>query len=249
MEVFVAPLDTEINRRLVQAAGDRALHALTTDLDTGVQRLFDPDDRPADLTPAVDGFLDRAGFGEAAELVEQGDRRIFAQILGPPVHLILVGAVHLGQVVAELALTAGFRVTVVDPRRAFATPERFPRVVLRYEWPSEALAELGLDRRTAVVTLSHDAKIDEPALAAALRSDCFYIGALGGRKSQAARRERLRDGGFDARALERIHGPVGLDIGARTAPEIAVSIVAEIIGAWRGGTVTGRHAKALRTEG
>ena len=122
---------------------------------------------------------------------------------------------------------------MVDPRTAFGTRERFPRATLIHDWPDVALTNLQLDRRTAVVVLSHDAKLDEPALAAALRSECFYIGALGSRRTQESRRRRLAEEGFGESELARIHGPVGLDIGALTTPEMAISIMGEIIRARR----------------
>jgi xanthine dehydrogenase accessory factor len=145
------------------------------------------------------------------------------------VRLVLVGAVHVAQALAGMAEAAGFDVVVVDPRRAFATAERFCGVPIVAGWPAEALAGIGVDRRTAVVTLAHDPKIDDPALAAALRAGCFYVGALGSRRSHAARLGRLREQGFDEGELERIHGPVGLAIGAVTAGEIATSILAQLV--------------------
>ena len=127
-----------------------------------------------------------------------------------------------------MARLAGYEVTVIDPRTAFGSRERFPDVALVNEWPSEALPQLAPDRRTAILTLSHDSKIDDPALALALRSDAFYIGALGSRRTHEKRTARLRDAGFDDTTLSRIHGPIGLAIGARTPAEIAISIMAEI---------------------
>ncbi len=233
IEVFVGPVSAEITERLLQARGTRSLYALLTDLSTGEQRLIDPTALPHDLGPAEREFLERHGYQDISSVVEHDGRRTFVELLGPPLHLILVGAVHLGQVLSKLARMAGFAITVVDPRQTFATPERFPDVKLVSDWPAKALGELGLDRRTAVVTLSHDAKIDEPALATALESDCFYIGALGGRKTQESRRNRLRKSGFDDSALQRIHGPVGLKIGALTTPEIAMAIMGQIIQRWR----------------
>lgn len=135
-----------------------------------------------------------------------------------------------------MARQTGYDVIVVDPRRAFASQARFPEVTLSNEWPDEALARLGVDRRTAVVTMTHDTKIDDPALAAALRSESFYIGALGSKKTQAARRERLVRMGFDEAALARLHGPVGLSIGAVSTAEIAVSILAELVACLRKGS-------------
>jgi xanthine dehydrogenase accessory factor len=152
----------------------------------------------------------------------------------PPLRLVIVGAVHVAQPLAEMAGLAGFAVTIVDPRRAFATAARFPGQALVVGWPDAALAELAPDVRTAVVTLTHDPKLDDPGLVAALASPAFYVGCLGSTKTHAARRARLGERGVAAAALDRLHGPIGLRIGARTPAEIAVSILAEIVAALRG---------------
>src|SRR5262249_40075486 len=145
---------------------------------------------------------------------------------------VVVGAVHLAQPLVRIAAIAGFAVTVVDPRTAFDLA--LPDVARSTDWPGEALAALHPDHRTAVVTLTHDPKLDDPALVAALRSDAFYVGGLGSRKTPPARRERLAAAGFDDAALTRLHGPIGLAIGARTPEEIAIAILAQMIGALRG---------------
>ncbi|MEP6861317.1 MAG: XdhC family protein [Deltaproteobacteria bacterium] len=149
----------------------------------------------------------------------------------PPLRLIVVGAVHVAEPLAQLAALAGFAVTIVDPRRAWATPQRFPSQTLVVEWPDTALARLAPDPRTAIVTLTHDPKLDDPALVAALASPAFYIGCLGSKKTHAARLDRLAA----HPGLGRLHGPVGLAINARSPAEIAVSIMAEIISVLRGG--------------
>lgn len=157
----------------------------------------------------------------------------FLQPLTPPPRLLIVGAVHIAQHLALLARMTGFSPVVIDPRSALATPDRFPGLILGEtlltEWPDEALEELGVDDMTAIVTLTHDAKLDDPTLEAALQSPAFYIGALGSRKTQASRMERLRENGFSEQAIGRIHGPVGLAIGAIGAEEIALSILAQIV--------------------
>jgi xanthine dehydrogenase accessory factor len=158
------------------------------------------------------------------------------------VRLVVVGAVHVSQALVQMAATLGFAVTVVDPRRAFATPERFPGVSLSADWPDEAMEALALDARTAVVTLTHDPKLDDPALDVALRSPCFYVGALGSRRTHAKRVARLREAGHGDGAIARIHAPVGLDIGAVTAPEIALSVLAEVVAARRGAVLARRAA-------
>jgi xanthine dehydrogenase accessory factor len=155
----------------------------------------------------------------------------FVQPHNPPLRMIVVGAVHVAQALAPLAAMMGFAVTVVDPRRAFATAERFTDVTLNHEWPDEAMEALAPDSRTAIVTLTHDPKLDDPARDVALRSPAFYIGALGSKRTHAKRLERLAPHGA---ALERIAAPVGLDIGAVTAPEIALSIIAQVVARRRG---------------
>ena len=165
---------------------------------------------------------DRAGTHEI------DDASVFVQPLNPPLRMVLVGAVHIAQHLAPIAQSAGYDVTVVDPRSAFATAERFPGIAISHEWPDKALKKIGLDARAAVVTLTHDPKLDDPALLSALASDVFYIGSLGSRRTHGKRLERLRDHGVTEAAMARIHGPVGLDIGARSPAEIAVSILAQV---------------------
>ncbi|MCA8932189.1 MAG: XdhC family protein [Rhodospirillaceae bacterium] len=154
--------------------------------------------------------------------------QVFVEPFNPPLRLVVVGAVHITQGLAPMAQMAGYQVTVVDPRQAFASAERFPGVALSTDWPDDALEALAPDARTAVVTLTHDPKLDDPALDRALRSPAFYVAALGSRKTHAARLERLGALGHDAAALARIHGPAGLPLGAATPAEIAVSVLAEM---------------------
>jgi xanthine dehydrogenase accessory factor len=149
-------------------------------------------------------------------------------VQAPPPRLIAVGAVHVSQALAPMAKLAGYDVTIVDPRTAFATPERFPDVRVIAEWPDKVLPEIGLDRYTAIALLTHDPKIDDPALNLALKAECFYIGALGSKKTHAKRLERLAAVGLSPPA-SRIHAPIGLDIGAVSPAEIAVSILGEIV--------------------
>jgi xanthine dehydrogenase accessory factor len=196
--------------------------ALATWLDGSNQQLLEPDGSSA-LAAATREALrtDRA-------IVADG---VLVEPHNPPLRLIVVGAVHVAEPLAQLAALAGFAVTIVDPRRAWATPQRFPNEALVVEWPDTALARLAPDARTAIVTLTHDPKLDDPALVAALASPAFYIGCLGSKKTHAARLDRLAA----HPALDRLHGPVGLAINARSPAEIAVSIMAEIIAVLRGG--------------
>ncbi len=164
--------------------------------------------------------MDRSGFEE--------DGETFVAIHNPPLRLIVVGAVHIAQALVPMAKTIGYDAIVIDPRTAFASDARFPGVTLMDEWPDDGVRSLGLDARTALVLLTHDPKLDDPALTEALRSDVFYIGALGSKRTHAARQERMQIAGFSIGELGRIHGPVGLDIGAAGPAEIALSILAEM---------------------
>ena len=170
-------------------------------------------------------LLDSAGMG----LFTTASGEIFHQLYAPPPRLIIVGAVHIAQFLAPMARMAGFEVRLVDPRDAFASPARFPDFPIERTWPDEALNRLGIDALTAVVTLTHDGKLDDPALLAALPSPAFHVAALGSRTTQAARLDRLRQAGLPAGAVARLRAPAGLPIGAATPSEIAVSILAEII--------------------
>ena len=198
---------------------------LATRLPSGEQMLLPDAAAPAELAAAAQAALrdDRTGT------VKLADGEWFLQAFNPPLRLVVVGAVHIAQALVPLAAQLGLAVVVVDPRRSFATPERFPDVTIRTEWPDEAMEALRPDARTGVVTLTHDPKLDDPALDRALHSEAFYIGALGSRRTHAARLARLRELGHDEAALARIRGPVGLDIEAVTAPEIALSILAEFV--------------------
>jgi len=160
------------------------------------------------------------------EEIPQG--RVFLTVHVPPPKLVITGAVHISQALAPIAKLLGYDVTIVDPRTAFATAERFPDVKVLAEWPDTALPPLGIDRYTAFTALTHDPKIDDPALTHALARDCFYIGALGSKKTHARRVERLKAGGIGDNEIARIHSPIGLDIGAVSPSEIAVAILGEI---------------------
>lgn len=204
---------------------------LVTNLETGEQTLFFGEDgtHGRELSAAQHELALMTLRTDRCRLEQDEGVRLFYQPYNPPLRLILVGAVHIAQSLIVLARQCGFRVTLVDPRRAFATEQRFPDVCIMTQWPHEALQSLGPDTRTAIVTLSHDPKIDDPALEGALRSPAFYVGALGSRKTHQARLQRLAAAGFQPGQCDRINGPVGLAIGARSPQEIAVSIMAQII--------------------
>jgi xanthine dehydrogenase accessory factor len=176
-----------------------------------------------------------------SETVDVGGHKIFLNVYVPPVRLIIVGAVHIAQSLAPMATMLDFDVTVVDPRGAWATANRFPGVKVIQDWADEAFQAMGLDASTAVVTLTHDPKLDDPALEAALKSDVFYVGALGSKRTHAKRKERLGEVGITDEQFARIHGPVGLNIGAKSPAEIAVSILGQIV------EVRARRLEALST--
>ncbi len=203
---------------------------LVTDLESGAQTLVRRD--AAAGADAGDGAVVAAARAsmrdDRSRRLEIGGRGFFLEVLNPPKRLLVVGAVHIAQPLSRMAAATGYDVTVIDPRASFATDERFPGVALNPEWPDDAIRALDPDRRTAVVTLTHDPKLDDPGLRAALRSEAFYIGALGSRKTHGARVERLTADGFAAEEIARIHAPVGLDIGAVSPSEIAVAVLAQI---------------------
>jgi xanthine dehydrogenase accessory factor len=198
---------------------------LVTDTTTGEQRLVKADQMGAD--PLRAELAKQLRMGKSGN-VEVGDKKLFLNVYAPTAKLVIVGAVHISQALAPLARSLDYDVTVVDPRTAFASPERFPDVPLIAEWPDVALPPLDVDRYTAFVALTHDPKIDDPALLHAFKKDCFYIGALGSRKTHSKRGERLKAQGATDAEFAKIHAPIGLSIGAVSPAEIAVSIMAEI---------------------
>ncbi|WP_298971555.1 XdhC family protein [uncultured Roseobacter sp.] len=206
-------LPVDVLQGLMQARAARKPVAYEANLKTGARRLV------ADIYE--DRFaMDRSGFEE--------DGDVFVAIHNPPLRLVVVGAVHIAQALVPMARIAGYDPYIVDPRAAFGSEARFPGERILPDWPDEALEDVGVDSRTAVVLLTHDPKLDDPALHIALRSHAFYVGALGSKRTHAARLERLAEAGFEPHQIGRIHGPIGLDIGAAGPPEIAVSILAEM---------------------
>ena len=198
---------------------------VVTDLASGTQRLVMAADIARDpLRPAL---AERLRSGRSG-MVETADGQVFLTVYVPAPQMVITGAVHISQALAPIAKLLGYDVTIVDPRTAFATPERFPDVKVIAEWPETALPPLGIDHYTAFVALTHDPKIDDPALLHALLRDCFYIGALGSKKTHARRVERLKQQGLSEGDISRVHAPIGLDIGAVSPAEIAVAIMAQI---------------------
>jgi xanthine dehydrogenase accessory factor len=207
-----------------ERAARRAV-VLITDIASGSERLVKAADAARDpLKEVIEKHL-RSGKSGTEETAEG---KVFLTVHVPPPRLVATGAVHISQALAPMATMLGYDVTIVDPRTAFATVERFPEVKVIAQWPDVALPPLGIDRYTAFVALTHDPKIDDPALTHALARDCFYIGALGSKKTHARRIERLKAEGHSNSALARIHAPIGLAIGAASPPEIALAILAEI---------------------
>jgi len=216
-----------------QVLADRAARrpvAVVTRLGDGLQALVHHDDVSGDLALTVEQVDETRQRlrGNRSGPLGQHDETLFVRCHARPPRMVVVGAVHIAQALAPMAAMAGYEVTVIDPRRAFATAERLPGVNMVSVWPDEAIAKLGIDAETAVVTLSHDPKLDDPALTAALRSPAFYIGALGSTRTHARRVERLTAAGLGD-ALGRIHAPIGLDLGGRAPVEIAVAILAQVI--------------------
>ena len=229
----------EIRAALIRARNEKHPVVLATRLATGVQMLL-----PSDAAP--DALNEVAGHAlqvDTSEIVEIDGEGWFLHVHNLPLRLFLIGAVHISQALVRLAAPLGLGAVVVDPRPALATTERFPGITLMPDWPDEALDLARLDARSAVVALTHDPKLDDPALDRALRSPAFYIGALGSRRSHAARLDRLSALGHTPESLARIRGPVGLPIAAVTAPEIALSILAEVVAVRRGGG-TGKRSSS-----
>ena len=221
-ETLAALQDARTKRRAV---------ALATRLSDAAEALIYRDEAKGDLAgdQAIVSAARRAMDIGKSETVDIGGAKIFLNVYVPPPRLIIVGAVHIAQSLAPMATMLEFDVTVVDPRGAWATTQRFPGVKVIKDWADEAFQEMGLDVSTAVVTLTHDPKLDDPALESALKSDVFYIGALGSKRTHARRKERLAEVGITDEMFARIHGPVGLNIGAKSPAEIAVSILGQII--------------------
>jgi xanthine dehydrogenase accessory factor len=208
----------------IERAARRAA-VVVTNQESGAQRLVTQDKVAADpLKDVLEAHL-RSGKSGVEETAEG---KVFLTVHLPPTRLVITGAVHISQALAPIASLLGYDVTIVDPRTAFASPERFPDGNVIAEWPDKALPPLGIDRYTAFVALTHDPKIDDPALLHALERECFYIGALGSKKTHARRVERLKGEGASDAQLARIHAPIGLPIGAISPPEIAVAIMGEI---------------------
>lgn len=237
VRIFVEPFNPwrQVWADACDALSRRQVSVVATRLEDGDKALFLDGQVKGDM-PVSENLLrhiqDAAANDRSATVEDEGGD-YFLRVYSPSRRLVVVGAVHIAQFLVPMAELAGFSVTVIDPRQAFAADYRFPDVDIRTEWPAEALKGLGLDSLSAVVTLTHDPKLDDPALKAALQSGAFYVGALGSRKTHAGRLARLEKDGIPFESLEGIRGPIGLDIGAQSPAEIAVSIISEIVSVMR----------------
>jgi xanthine dehydrogenase accessory factor len=232
IKVFLERLEqgkgTQFVDRAIDARSNRRGLLVRTKLSDGEREFFERNDARADTL--VRQHLET---GES-ELVETPQGEVFLHAMVPPARVLIIGATHIGQILAQLVKLAGHEVMVIDPRTAFAAASRFPSIRLETEWPQDVIPKIGLDPYAAVVALAHVGHIDDEALKLALRSDCFYVGALGSKRNHAKRTERLKEAGFSDQEIARIHSPIGINIGAHSPPEIAISIMAELILALRG---------------
>jgi xanthine dehydrogenase accessory factor len=232
VQVYVERVDkaagAELLDRALKAKESRQGLVVRTRLEDASRTLYARDD-----ANMPDDIADRFATAKS-QLTEGPEGKVFLHALVPPARILVIGATHIGQVLAQIAKLAGYEVQVVDPRTAFAAPDRFRDVTIHTEWPQDALPKIGLDPYTTVVALSHVGHIDDEALKLAVRSPCLYIGALGSSRNHAKRKERLKAAGITDAEIARIKSPIGIDIGAQTPAEIAVSVMAEVILAVRG---------------
>jgi xanthine dehydrogenase accessory factor len=229
-------MDDTLAEQIIEARASRRPVALLTWLASGAQRLVARGEEGG-LGDAVGEAFRRDKSGT----VETPDGEVFIRVYNPPLRMFVIGAVHTAQYLAPLAKMLDYDVTIIDPRGAFATDERFPGVTLIAEWPDEVLPQLGLDARTALIALTHDPKIDDVALKLALASEVFYIGALGSTRTHAKRLDRLKASGATDETLARIHAPIGLDIGSQGPAEIALSIMSQVTAVLRGKGASSRN--------
>lgn len=232
IKVFIERLDEAsgpaLLDRAVAARSSRRGLVIRTRLNDGRREFFEREDDRGD-----EDIRQHFANGES-ELQETPDGEVFLHALVPPARVLVIGATHIGQILAQLVKLAGYEVVVIDPRTAFAAETRFPSIRLDTEWPQDTIPKIGLDPYTAVVALAHVGHIDDEALKLAMRSDCFYVGALGSKRNHAKRMQRLKDAGFSDAEIGRINSPIGINIGAQSPPEIAIAIMAQLVLALRG---------------
>lgn len=232
IKVFLERLDKAsgpaLLDRAIDARSKRRGLLVKTRLNNGQREFFERDNDGGD-----DTIREHLASGES-ELQDTPDGEIFLHALLPPARVLIIGATHIGQILAQLVKLAGYEVTVIDPRTAFAAETRFPGIRLDNEWPQDTIPKIGLDPYTAVVALAHVGHIDDEALKLAMRSECFYVGALGSKRNHAKRMLRLEEAGFSDAEIGRINSPIGINIGAQSPPEIAIAIMAQLVLALRG---------------
>jgi xanthine dehydrogenase accessory factor len=232
IKVYLERLDADsgppLLDRAIDARSGRQGLVVRTRLSDGKREFFERRDGNGDAEIA-----EHFASGES-ELQETPNGEVFLHALVPPARVLVIGATHIGQILAQLVKLAGYEVMVIDPRTAFAAEARFPGIRLDTEWPQDTIPKIGLDPYTAVVALAHVGHIDDEALKLAMRSNCFYIGALGSMRNHSKRKQRLKDAGFTDAEIARIHSPIGINIGAQSPPEIAIAIMAEVVRALRG---------------
>lgn len=232
IKVFIERLEAgnglQLVERAIDARSNRRGILVKTRLGDGSREFFERGDAKAD-----DVVRQHLEAGES-DLIETPEGEVFLHALVPPARVLVIGATHIGQILAQLVKLTGHEVIVIDPRTAFAAETRFPGIRLDTEWPQDTIPKIGLDPYTAVVALAHVGHIDDEALKLALRSNCFYIGALGSKRTHVKRTQRLKEAGFTDEEIARVHCPIGINIGAQSPPEIAVSIMAEVVLALRG---------------
>lgn len=231
IQVFIEPLppvDT-VREMLLQTLARNEPAVLIRDLQSGEQRVLRPDEDTGSISAGMRTHAMALLQQDTSRTLKLDGQELFFQVFAPPMRLIIVGAVDIGHALAQMAGLAGYDVCFIEPRRTFAAREPFLSRVVQSDWPDEAVRRLAPDNRTAIITLTHDPKLDDPALIEALRSPAFYVGCLGSRRSHAARRERLAAMGVPTADLDRLHGPVGMAIGAKSQAEIAVSILADLV--------------------
>ncbi|MBT3533158.1 MAG: XdhC family protein [Rhodospirillaceae bacterium] len=226
-------MKTELLAQLLADRDAKRQVVLATDMATGAGQLLYPDEGNGGDAGLLDA-APRVMLADKSGIVEMADgRKIFLHVYNPPLRMLIVGAVHIAQPLSKMAVLAGYDVAIVDPRREFATPDRFPGITLIDAWPDDGVEQFAPDRRSAIVTLTHDPKLDDPALVKVLRGDAFYIGCLGSNRTHAKRLERLGGEGFGEADFARLRAPVGLDIGAKSPAEIAISVMGQITEALR----------------
>ena len=218
----------EILDIILSKKSHREKFILATEINTGKQIFINEKSEDISIKKILESAEELLDLGQSG-LININKSPWFINVSLPPLRLVIVGAVHIAQPLAKIASTTGYEVTIIDPRSAFANDKRFPNIRIINEWPEEALIDYNIDNRTAIVTLTHDPKLDDSALNAAIKSDAFYIGSLGSKKTHNARINRLLLANHKQTDIDRIHGPVGLPIGAKSPDEIAISIMSEIV--------------------